>query len=142
VRLTLRSNETHENNTWRTSSAGLGELLQRLVHELGTLIDQRLTLFRIEMKEQVTTATRDVLFAAIGGVIGAVGAVFLLLALAVWIGQLIGTTAGGLAIVGGVVAAAGVIFVMIGIAELRRQRLVPKTREELRRDAEWVKTGT
>jgi hypothetical protein len=38
-------------------------------------------------------------------------------------------------VLGGVLAA-------IAMVELRRRRLAPKTREELRRDVEWMKTVT
>jgi len=118
----------------------LGELLHRLVSEIGELIDQRITLLRLELKEQVSTAVRDLGLVLLGAVLATLGMLLLLLALGFWVGGLMGSTAGGLALIGAVVIVAGALAVMLALQELRRQRLVPETREELRRDAKWIRT--
>jgi uncharacterized membrane protein YqjE len=128
--------------SWRLEAPGIGELLHRLVGEIKVMLDQRVTLLRLELKEQMATAARDVMLVALGGAAALLGLVLLVLALAVWIGELLGTLAGGLAIVGGVIMLIGVGLALYAVSELRRQRLVPKTREELRRDAQWMKNGT
>ena len=127
---------------WRVEGPGIGELMHRLIAEIKALLDQRITLVRLELKQQLSTMARDVVLAAMGGVVAALGLVLLVLALAVWIGELIGTVPGGLAIVGGVIALVGVVVVLSAVRQLRHQQLVPKTREELRRDAQWMKNGT
>lgn len=118
----------------------LGELLHRLLSEIGQLIDQRITLVRVELKEQVSTAVRDLGLVLFGAVLATLGLLLLLLALGFWVGGLMSSTAGGLALVGAVVIVAGAVAMMLALKELRRQRLVPETREELRRDAKWIKT--
>lgn len=128
--------------TWRIESPGIGELLRRLVGEIKVMLDQRVTLLRLELKEQIATAARDVVFAALGAAGAVLGLVLLVLALALWIGQLLGTVPGGLAIVGGATLLIGVGMALYAVSELKRQRLVPKTREELRRDAQWMTNGT
>ncbi len=51
----------------------LGELLHRLVSEIGELIDQRITLLRLELKEQVSTAVRDLVLVLLGAVLATLG---------------------------------------------------------------------
>ena len=78
----------------------------------------------------------------VAGVIGAgVGAAFLLLALGLWIGHLVGSGPGGLAIVGGGLVIAGVGLSLLATKSLERQRLARETVRELRRDVEWIRNG-
>jgi uncharacterized membrane protein YqjE len=121
---------------------GVGELLHRLIAEIKALLDQRITLVRLELKQQLSTMARDVVLAAMGGVVAVLGLVLLVLALALWIGELLGSVPGGLAIVGGVIAVVGIVLVLSAVRQLKQQHLVPKTREELRRDAQWMKNGS
>jgi uncharacterized membrane protein YqjE len=126
----------------RATAPRLGELLRRLVSEIGILIDQRLTLLRIELKEQLAAVARDVALIAVGAGLLAIASLLLITALALWVGRTIGSTAGGFGLLGAVALVLGGILMGIAIRELRRRRLAPKTREELRRDVEWMKTGT
>jgi Na+/melibiose symporter-like transporter len=73
-------------------------------------------------------------------VIAALGAVFLVAALAIWIGELVGTMPGGFAIVGGALGLVGGLLLAAMAARLREQQFVPRqTAQELRRDVEWIK---
>lgn len=125
----------------RATAPRLGELLRRLISEIGILIDQRLTLLRIELKEQLAAVARDVVLIAVGAGLLAIASLLLITALALWVGRTIGSTAGGFGLLGAVALVVGGILMGIAIRELRRRRLAPKTREELRRDVEWM-TGT
>ena len=67
--------------------------------------------------------------------------VFLLVALGLWIGRLIASIPGGLAIVGAGLTVAGLVVGLLAVKALERQRLARASAEELRRDAEWIRTG-
>jgi uncharacterized membrane protein YqjE len=123
-------------------SPRLGELLRRLISEIRTLIDQRLTLLRIELKEQLAAIARDLVLIAVGVGLLAIASLLLMTALALWVGHMIGSLAGGFGLLGAAAVVLGAVLTAIAIVELRRRRLAPKTREELRRDVEWMKTVT
>jgi hypothetical protein len=115
------------------------DLGRRLVGELARLLDQRLDLLKAELKQEASEAVRH-LGLVIGGMLGAsVGVVFTLLALGLWIGDLVGSTPGGLVIVGGSLTLIGAALGLLGIRSLHRQRLAPETAREFRRDAEWIR---
>jgi hypothetical protein len=118
---------------------GLGELATRLIGDLGRLVDQRLDLFKAELKRDAANVARNVGVLAAGAVGVGVGAALLLLALGLWVGQLVGSTPGGLALVGaGLVLVSGGLG-LLAVKNLGRQRLARETVRELRRDAEWIR---
>jgi uncharacterized membrane protein YqjE len=120
----------------------LGELLRRLISEIRILIDQRLTLLRIELKEQLAAIARDLILIAVGVGLLAIASLLLMTALALWVARAIGSIAGGFGLLGAAALVLGGVLMAIAAAGLRRRRLAPKTREELRRDVEWMKTVT
>jgi uncharacterized membrane protein YqjE len=124
------------------ASPRLGELLRRLISEIRALIDQRLTLLRIELKEQLAAIARDLVLIAVGVGLLAIASLLLMTALALWVGHTIGSLAGGFGLLGATALVLGGVLTAIAMVELRRRRLAPKTREELRRDVEWMKTVT
>ena len=122
-------------------TVSLLELATRLVADLRRLIDQRLELLRAELTEEATRVAK-VLGVLVAGAVGAgIGVAFLLLALGLWVGHLVGSTPGGLAIVGGSLVVTGVGLGRLSIENLERQRLAQETGRELRRDAEWIRNG-
>jgi uncharacterized membrane protein YqjE len=120
----------------------LGELLRRLISEIRTLIDQRLTLLRIELNEQLAVIARDLILIAVGVGLLAIASLLLMTALALWVGHTIGSLAGGFGLLGVAALVLGGVLTATAIVELRRRRFAPRTREELRRDVEWMKTVT
>jgi tetrahydromethanopterin S-methyltransferase subunit G len=117
------------------------ELATRLVADLRQLIDQRLELLRAEVTQEATRVAKN-LGVLVAGVVGAaVGIAFLLLALGLWVGHLVGSAPGGLAIVGGGLVVAGVGLGLLATKSLKRQRLARVTVRELRRDTEWIRNG-
>jgi hypothetical protein len=122
-------------------SAGLLELASRLVSDLRQLIDQRLALLKAELTQEATRAAKNIGM-LVAGVVGAgVGVAFLLLALGLWVGHLVGSAPGGLAIVGGGLVVAGGGLGLLAAKHLEHQRLARTTVRELRRDAEWIRNG-
>jgi len=122
-------------------SVGLVELATRVVADLRRLIDQRLELLRAELTQEATRLSKNLGMLVAGAVGAGVGVAFLLLALGLWVGYLVGSTPGGLAIVGGGLAVAGVGLGLLAIKNLEWQRLARETGRELRRDAQWIRDG-
>jgi hypothetical protein len=119
--------------------AGLVELVTRLIGDIGRLVDQRLDLLKAELKRDAASVARSLGLLAAGAVGVAVGAVLLLVALGLWVGQLVGSTPGGLAIVGGGLALASAGLGLLARKNLAQQRFARETARELRRDAEWIR---
>jgi hypothetical protein len=122
-------------------SASLLELATRLAGDLGRLVEQRIDLLKAELAQEATDVARSLGLLAAGAVGATIGVALLLLALGLWVGQLVGSTPGGLAIVGGGLAAIGAGLGLLAIKNLQRQRLARETVSELRRDAEWIRHG-
>ena len=114
------------------------DLATRLIADLGRLVDQRIELFKAELRQEARNVARNLGLLVAGAVGMGVGSAFLLLALGLWVGDLVGSTPGGLAIVGGGFALAGAALGFLAIRNLRRQRFAPETARELRRDVEWI----
>ena len=120
---------------------GVLELAGRLISDLGRLLDQRLELLKAELTREATSLAKSVGLLAAAVVGGSVGLAFLLLALGLWVGQLVGSTPGGLALIGASVAVASLVVGLVAAKRLERQRFAPETIGELRRDAEWIRHG-
>jgi uncharacterized membrane protein YqjE len=119
---------------------GLGALLNRLIGDVVRLLDQKLALLKLELTEELAAAVRRSALLAVGAVVAALGGFFLILALAIGLGELVGTTAGGFAIVGGAFVLAGLVLLIAMRRRLADVTLVPReTVRELRRDKAWIK---
>jgi uncharacterized membrane protein YqjE len=119
-------------------STSLLDLAARLAGEVRHLVDQRLELLKAELKQEASDIVRSLGLLAAGAAGASVGAVLLLLALGLWVGDLVGSRPGGLAIVGAGLALVGGVLVLLAARSLGRRQLVPETIRELRRDAEWI----
>jgi hypothetical protein len=88
-------------SAWRPDeSNSLLEELARLRDQVGRFVGQRLDLVTADLRQGTQDTLRRTALVAVGAIGAAVGAMFLLLALGVWVGELIETIAGGLAMVG------------------------------------------
>ena len=118
----------------------LFDLVDRLIREVGTLLDQKAALLSLEIRQQLSAALRGLVTMAVGAVLAAAGLLLLGMAAALWVGALIGSEAGGYGVVG---AALGVVGG--GAIALTRRRFTSRTikpeetMQELRRDARWIK---
>jgi uncharacterized membrane protein YqjE len=122
-------------------SASLLDLATRLVADLRRLFEQRLELLKAELTLEATRVARAVGVLMAGAIGTVLGALFLLVALGLWIGNLIDSTPGGLAIVGASLTVTGLVAGLLAIKQLERRRLARATASELRRDAEWIRNG-
>ena len=125
----------------------LPSLLERLATDITTLFDQKLTLLKIEVKEDVNAYLRGSIAIIAGGIVAAVGFALVNVALAFAISTLFADFdltqpakyALGFVIAGALYLAIGSIVIVITKNRLARVGIVPqRTVNELERDKEWI----
>ncbi|MGZ5435511.1 MAG: phage holin family protein [Pyrinomonadaceae bacterium] len=128
-------------------SHDLPSLLERLASDVTTLFDTKLTLLKIEIKEDVNAYVRASVAIIAGGIVAAVGFALVNVALAFAISTLFvdldvsqpAKYALGFVIAGGLYLAIGSIVIVIMKNRLTRVGIVPqRTINELERDKEWI----
>jgi uncharacterized membrane protein YqjE len=124
----------------RGEGPGFFDLIERLFSDLGTLLDQKLTLLTIELKNEGAVVVRDLLMVLVGAVVVTLGLLFISIGAAVWIGAAIGSVPGGYGIVGGVFLLGGGSLLAVMRSRMEKNHLLPrKTLQEFRRDKQWIK---
>lgn len=134
--------------TTKTDNETLPTLFSRLGDDVMQLFDTKLSLLKVEMKEEASAYAHSGVMIAVGGIIAAIGFALLNVALAFGISTLFADTAlsqPAKYAVGFV--AAGVLYLVVGFIiisamknRLAKQNLVPdRTVEELRKDKQWLK---
>ena len=119
--------------------AGFFDLVERLFADMGALLDQKLTLLTMELKNEGAVVVRTLLILLVGAVFATLGLLLLGMAAALWIGAVIKSVPGGYGIVGIVFVLAGGGLLATGRGRLEKQQLLPrKTLQEFRRDAKWI----
>ena len=117
----------------------LFDLVERLIGEVAGLLDQKLALLALEVRNQGAAAVRSVVGLLAAATVVGVGMLLMAIALSVWIGTQIHSMPGGYAIVGAAFALVGTIAIVTLRGRLRPKDLAPtQTVEELRRDARWI----
>ena len=125
----------------------LPSLLERLASDVTTLFDTKLTLLKIENKEDVNAYVRASLAIIAGGIVAAVGFALVNVALAFAISTLFADLdisqpakyALGFVSAGGLYLAIGSIVIVTMKNRLARVGIVPqRTINELERDKEWI----
>jgi len=131
----------------RPASDDLPTLLERLAKDVATLVDQKVTLFKVELKEEVNAYVRGAIVILAGGIVAAVGFALVNIALAFGISTLFADAnisqaakyAFGFVITGLLYLIIGSIVILITKNRLARQGLIPRrTVEELEKDKEWL----
>ncbi len=125
---------------------GTGRSIAGLVEELlghaARLLDQKLVLLRLEIEDSLGTLMRHVAALLIGAVLAGLGLVLSSIALALWIGSHVHSTAAGFALTGAGFLVAGAA--LIGARLLRgvgpKRALQSHTMKELEKDSRWVKS--
>jgi uncharacterized membrane protein YqjE len=132
----------------RNETESLPSLVTRLGEDVMQLLDAKLNLLKVEIKEDVNTYTRGAVTMAIAGVIAAVGFALLNVAVGFAVSTLFATAnlsqpakyALGFVITGVFYLIVGGIIVMAVKSRLAKADLLPnRTVEELRKDKQWLK---
>jgi len=131
----------------RTDLDHIPGLLSRLGDDVTELLDTKLSLLKVEVKEDVQAYVSGAVTIAIGGIIAALGFALLNIAVAFGVSILFEGTlspaaryAVGFAITGVVYLLVGGILVMAMKGRLAKQDMVPtRSIDELRKDKQWLK---
>lgn len=132
----------------RTENESLPSLFSRLGDDVMQLFDTKMSLLKVELKEEANTYARGGAMIAVGGVIAAIGFALLNVAVAFGISILLaGIDMSQSARYAIGFLAAGVLYLIVGAIivsamknRLAKQHLVPdRTVEELRKDKQWLK---
>ena len=132
----------------KNETESLPSLVTRLGEDVMQLLDAKLNLLKVEIKEDVNTYTRGAVTMAIAGVIAAVGFALLNVAVGFGVSTLFANAdisqpakyALGFVITGIFYLIVGGIIVMVVKNRLAKADLVPnRTVEELRKDKQWLK---
>jgi uncharacterized membrane protein YqjE len=135
------------NAEMQTDIEGLPALFGRLSDGVMTLLDTKLSLLKVEIKEDVNGYIRGAVTILTGGIIAAVGFAILNVAVALFVGWLLPNTlsefvrlALGFAITGVVYLLIGGIFIITAKNRLAKQDIVPnRSVDEIRKDKQWLK---
>jgi uncharacterized membrane protein YqjE len=122
---------------------GIFALIEELLGKTTRLLDQKLMLLRLEVEDSVGQLLRHLGILLVGGILAGLGLVLASIAVALWVGNRLGSTLGGFAVTG-----AGFLIVGTVLAAVRLQRgvgpkrLVPeRTVKELEKDTRWIKSA-
>ena len=130
------------------NNESLPALVGRLGDDVMQLFDTKITLLKVEIKEEVSAVAKSGALIAAGGIIAAIGFALLNVAIAFGISTLFAGTnlsqpaqyAIGFLITGLLYLVVGAIIVTAMKNRLAKQHLVPdRTVEELRKDKQWLK---
>jgi hypothetical protein len=123
-----------------SAEPGLMELVRSLADDLGTLVRQEIELARMEVTRTVRQTVADGVWMATGVAVAAVGALCLVLAMALGLGALLGSYWLGTLITGLALVLVGGAFLLKGLRNLRKREFLPiRTTESLREDARWAR---
>ncbi len=126
----------------------LPSLFSRLGDDVMQLFDTKLSLLKVELKEEANEYARDGIMIGAGGIIAAIGFALLNVALAFGISTLLANVdisqparyAIGFLAAGLLYMVVGVILISSMKKRLAKQSLVPdRTVKELRKDKQWLK---
>jgi uncharacterized membrane protein YqjE len=141
--------ETSRALTPRTdNNESLPALVGRLGDDVMQLFDTKISLLKVEMKEEVSAVAKSGAFIAAGGIVAAIGFALLNVAIAFGISTLFAGTdlsqpaqyAIGFLTTGLLYIIVGAIIVTAMKNRLAKQQLVPdRTVAELRKDKQWLK---
>ena len=134
--------------TPKVENESLPTLFSRLGDDVVQLFDTKVSLLKVELKEEANAYARGGAMIAVGGIVAAIGFALLNVALAFGISTLFGNTdlsqparyAIGFVTAGVLYLIVGTIIISAVKNKLAKQNLVPdRTVEELRKDKQWLK---
>jgi uncharacterized membrane protein YqjE len=132
----------------QTENESLPSLFSRLGDDVMQLFDTKMSLLKVELKEEANAYARGGAMIAVGGVIAAIGFALLNVAVAFGISVLLANVdisqpakyAIGFLAAGVLYLIVGAIIVTTMKSRLAKQHIVPdRTAAELRKDKQWLK---
>jgi len=130
--------------TERERDASVATLLSGIVGDAQELVRQEIALARQEIREEISAAKDAGTKLVIAGAVLAIGALFLLVTLALGIADLFNWSSwAGFGIVGVVLAIVG--YILYSAAQKRMKEIKPvpeKTIETMKENVEWIKDRT
>lgn len=135
-------------DTTRQENESLPTLISRLGDDVMELFNSQLTLFKVEIKEEVSTYTRGIAFIAFGAVIATVGFALVNVAIAFAVSTLFAQAnfsqpasyALGFVVTGAFYVLIGGLIVLLMKNRLAKHDPMPqRTVHELRKDKQWLK---
>jgi uncharacterized membrane protein YqjE len=145
----------HEENrplaTAERAAETLPSLFSRLSDQITELFDAKLTLLRVELKEEINTYLRGVTLIIAGGVVALIGFALLNVAIAFLISMVFESThmsqparyALGFIITAALYLVAGAVVIFKAKRRIAERGIVPpRTAKELERDKEWLQKQT
>jgi hypothetical protein len=123
----------------REDEHSLGELFKELSHESMTLVQQEIALAKAELAEKASRVGRDAGMIGAGAIVAYLGAFFVLAAVTIGLGHLIGYGWAAL-VVGAVLLIAGGILAMKAKSDLANASLAPeRTASNLKETSRWIR---
>ena len=131
----------------QTEPEGVPALVTKMAEQLTQLFDMKLSLLKVELKEEIGTYLRGGLIIVVGALIVAVGFVLLNIAIAFLVSTLFANSnfsptvryALGFIVTAVIYLVAGSVTIGLTKQRLARQDLVPKrTMAEFERDKQWL----
>ena len=118
----------------------------RLTERVATMLDLKMSLLKVEIKEDVNSYLRAGVMIFIGGIIAAVGFAILNVAVALFMGFVLPASldpfvrfALGFVLTGVIYLIIGTIFIVSAKKRLAKANIVPeRSVDELRKDKEWL----
>ena len=132
----------------KSDNESLPSLFSRLGDDVMQLFDTKLSLLKVELKEEANAYARSGIMIAVGGIIAAIGFALLNVALAFGVATLFADSnlsqpakyTVGFVTAGLLYLIVGAIVISTMKTRLAKQHLVPdKTLEEQRKDKQWLK---
>jgi uncharacterized membrane protein YqjE len=124
----------------------LPSLFGRLGDDVMTLVDAKLGLIKVELKEDAAVYARNGVMMAVGGLVAAVGFILFNVAVAFFVARLFSSVepplnyALGFVITGLVYLVAGAAVILVMKGRLAAHDPTPnRTLEEIRKDKQWLK---
>ncbi|HEX8143071.1 MAG TPA: phage holin family protein [Pyrinomonadaceae bacterium] len=129
----------------QTDLESLPALFGRLGDDVMTLLDTKLSLLKVEVKEEADAYVRGGVMISVGGVIAAIGFALVNIALALFVASLLPNDppvnyALGFLIMGALYVVIGGIIVVVMKNRLAKRDIMPnRSVDELRKDKQWLK---
>ena len=139
--------ENTANRVLERPDQNLPTLFSRLTDNFTELLDAKLQLLKTELKEEAISYAGWALLILGGAVIGVIGFALLNAGIAFLVSMLFQSTDLSAAVrygLGFVITALlylviGTIIILVGKSRLAKQRMIPKSALELKRDKQWLK---